>query len=105
MNDDERKPRLHVHTGGLIIFIIILLILFKVDLKSKIQSPQFQKNISYIEEQVKTFWQDFILDPLKTKTSGLFIDLTNKGVEKLQENIKDNLLQPNISGELGEEKN
>ena len=45
MSDDERKPRLHIHTGGIIILIIILLVLFKVDIKSKINSPQFQKNV------------------------------------------------------------
>ena len=68
MNDDERKPRLHLNVGGLIILIIILLILFKVDIKSKIQSPQFQKNINYIETQVKDFWQTYIISPLNTKT-------------------------------------
>lgn len=97
MADDERKSRLHVHLGGVIILIIIALVLFKVDLKSKIQSPQFQKNYTYITEQAKTFWQKYILNPLKAKTGTLFIDLTNKGIKQMQDNFSQNILKtPNI---------
>ena len=97
MAEDERKSRLHIHLGGVIILIIIALILFKVDLRSKIESPQFQKNISYIEEQAKNFWKNYILNPLKTKTGSLFMDLTNKGLEQIQKNFSENVLKtPNI---------
>ena len=93
MNDDEKKSRLHIHLGGLVIIIIIILILFKVDIKSKIESPQFQKNYSYITEQVKTFWQKYISGPIKSKTGDLFIDMTNKGVKQIQDNLTNNLLK------------
>jgi hypothetical protein len=93
MNDDERKPRLHVHIGGLIILIIIFLIVFKVDIKSKINSPMFQKNYTYIETQIKTFWQKYVSIPLKTKAGDLFKDLTDKGIKKLQDNVSKNLLK------------
>jgi hypothetical protein len=97
MSDDERKPRLHIHTGGLIILIIILLILFKVDIGAKINNPQFQKNINYIEEQAKAIWQDYIVSPIKSKTGDLFIDFTNKSLEKIQTNFTENVLKtPNI---------
>jgi len=97
MSDDERKSRLHIHLGGLVILIIIALILFRVDIKSKIQSPQFQKNYSYITEQVKTFWQKYISGSLKAKTGDLFIDFTNKSLEKIQTNFAENVLKtPNI---------
>jgi hypothetical protein len=89
---DEQKSRLHVHLGGIIIIGIIVLILFKVDIKSKIQSPQFQKNYSYIEEQVKSIWQKYVLDPIKSKTGDFFIDFTNKGVKQIQDNFTKNLL-------------
>ena len=95
MNNDERKPRLHIHLGGLVIIIIILLILFKVDIKSKIDSPQFQKNYTYIEEQVKSFWQKYILTPIKSKTGEWFIDFTNKKVEEIQNNFTENILKTN----------
>lgn len=93
MDSDERKSRLHIHLGGLVIVIIIILILFKVDIKSKIQSPQFQENISYIEGQVKTFWQKYILGPIKSKTGSFFIDMTNKSFNKIKNNITDNLIK------------
>lgn len=101
MADDERKSRLHIHLGGVIILIIIALILFKVDLRSKIESPQFQKNLSYIEEQAKTFWLNYILNPLKTKTGGLFIDITNKGIKQMQDNFSKNVLKtPNLENSI-----
>jgi len=93
MIDDERKPRLHIHTGGLIILIIIILILFKVDIKSKIKSPQFQKNITYIENTVKDFWQKYVSDPLKSKAGNWFTDFSNQQVEKIQENFSTNILK------------
>jgi len=100
MNNDERKPRLHVHLGGLIILIIIILVLFKVDIKSKIQSPQFQKNYSYIEEQVKTFWQKYIIAPIRAKTGDLFIDFTNKELKKIQDNFNKNILEVENADEV-----
>ena len=98
-SDDERKPRLHVHTGGLIILVIILLILFKVDIRSKIESPQFQKNWNYISEKVKDFWKDSILDPLKLKAGGFMMDIADKEVDKLKENISNNLLKTPTMGD------
>lgn len=93
MNDDERKPRLHINIGGLIILIIIVLILFKVDIKSKIKSPQFQKNITYIEDTVKGFYAKNIAGPLKIKASGLFTDISNEGVKKMQNNFNDTIFK------------
>ena len=98
MNNDERKPRLHINIGLLIIIIIVGLLLFKVDIKSKIQSPQFQNNISYIEEQVKSILDEFILIPLKLKAKEVFIDTTNKGIQQIQDNFTKNVLKnPNYS--------
>lgn len=93
MVDDERKSRLHIHIGGLIILIIIVLILFKVDIKSKINSPQFQNNVTYVEEQVKTFWQKYISGPLKAKTGDIFINFTNQGLQKIQDNFIQNVVK------------
>jgi len=93
MDNDERKSRLHIHLGGLVILAIIALILFRVDIKSKIQNPQFQENYAYIEEQVKTFWQKYVSGPIKAKAGSFFIDFTNKELEKFQDNFSNNLLK------------
>jgi len=93
MSDDERKPRLHIHTGGIIILIIIILILFKVDIKSKIKSEQFQKNITYIENTVKNFWNNKITPIIKSKANEVFIDATNEGFKKLQNGFTENVLK------------
>jgi len=93
MSDDERKSRTHIHLGGIIILIIIVLILFKVDIKSKIESPELQKNITYIETQAKDFWQEYIVSPAKTKAGEVFIDATNKGLSEVQNNFTKNVLK------------
>lgn len=99
MKDDERKSRLHIHLGGIIILAIIALILFKVDIRSKIQSPQFKENVTYVTEKIKTFWQTYILTPIKTKTGELFIDITNKGIKKIQDNFTEKILKTTDTGE------
>ena len=93
MEHDERKGRLHIHLGGLVILIIVALVLFKVDITSKIQSPQFQKNLSYIEDQATNFWQTFILNPLKSRAGDWFNGFTNKELQSLQDNFSKNVLK------------
>lgn len=93
MKDDERKSRIHIHMGGLILFVVIILILFKVDIVSKISSEQFQKNINFIESQVKTFWQSYISNPIKSKIGEIFIDTSNKALEEFQNNFTKNVLK------------
>lgn len=107
MADDERKSRLHIHLGGLIILIIILLILFKVDIKSKIQSPKFQENISYISDKAVAIWQNYILGPIKNKLGSVFIDATNKGIQEIQNNFTKNVLKidPTTNAEIDNTQN
>jgi hypothetical protein len=99
MKDDERKSRLHIHVGGLIILIIIVLILFKIDIKSKIQSQQFQNNVTYVEEQVKTFWQNYIIFPIKSGIMNWFVETTSKEIKKIQDNFTKNILKTTNTGE------
>lgn len=93
MKDDERKSRLHIHLGGLVILIIIILILLKVDIKSKIQSPQFQENISYIESQAKAVWQKYVSIPVKSRISNWLVETSNKELQKLQDNFSKKILK------------
>ena len=90
---DERKPRLHINIGLLIIITIIVLILFKVDIKSKIKSPQFQENITYVEGQFKNTWQKYIGEPIREKLGKYFVDLTNKKIKQIQDNFTENVLK------------
>lgn len=92
MDNDERKPRLHIHLGGLVILIIIVLILFKVDIRSKIQSPQFQTNVSYIIEQTKIIWQKYIVTPVKARTKDAFLNFTTSKLEEVQNNFAEDVL-------------
>lgn len=100
MDNDERKPRFHINIGGLIILIIIIIVLFKVDIKSKIQSPQLKENITYIETSIKNLWQKYILTPVKSKTGEIFMDTTNKALEKIQSDFSKNVLKTDSSIDL-----
>lgn len=87
MNEENKKGGLHVHLGGLIIIIIIILILFKVDLKEKIQSPQFQKNITYIENFFKNIWNNNIKGKVNDAKKDLTKNLVNSGIEEVQKSM------------------
>lgn len=87
MSDNEHHSGLHIHLGGLIILIIIVLILFKVDIKEKIQSPQFKKNISYVEEQIKGVWDKYLKKPLVNSWNGLFNTIIDKSVDQIKKEI------------------
>lgn len=103
MEHDERKPRLHIHLGGLVVLIIITLILFKVDIRSKIQSPQFQSNLSYIIEQTKTIWQKYIVEPIRSKTKDAFINFANQKIEEVQNDFAKDVLNSDKYKELEQE--
>lgn len=89
MENEKNKPRMHVHLGGFVILIILALILFKVDIKSKIESEQFQKNLSYVTDKAGELWKKYISDPLKSKTGDFVKDLANQGIDKIQESVNE----------------
>ncbi|HPC12618.1 MAG TPA: hypothetical protein PKX33_01740 [Candidatus Paceibacterota bacterium] len=92
MEEEKRRPRLQIRLGGLVILIIIGIVLFKVDLKDKIQSEQFQDNIAFVKEKATHFW-DKITRPLKEKISDEVEEYTEEQLEKMQENFKENILK------------
>lgn len=90
-NDNNKRGGLHINIGGLIIVVIILLILFKVDIKEKIQSPQFQKNITYVEDFFKDIWNNKLKGKVDNTVDDLTKDLVNTGVEGIQKTVNSKL--------------
>ncbi len=84
MSDNEHRSRLHIHLGGLFVLIIIFLLLFKVDIPSAINSPRFQKNISYIKYQSVNIWDNYLSKPLTNSWDKLFNSLVDKGINKIK---------------------
>lgn len=98
MSEGDHYSRLHIHLGGLIIIIIILLILFKVNLKSTINSPRFQQNVSYIEEQATSLWHKYLEKPLKSGIDSLTHSLINTGVKQIKKSVNNiNVSAPKIN--------
>ena len=93
MDHDERKSRLHIHIGGLIIFIIIVFLLFKIDILSQIKSEQFQKNLTFIKGEISGFWNKYILAPVTSKAGSYIINTTQTEVNKVQSNLSNNLFK------------
>ncbi len=86
-NNNNRPSRLHIHLGGLVIFIIIILMLFKVDLRSAISSPRFQQNISYVKEQSLNIWDKYLSNPLTKLWDSVYSNLVNKGIEQIKKEV------------------
>jgi hypothetical protein len=92
MSDEEKpKSNIHINLGGLVVIIIIVLILFKVDIKSKINSPQFQKNITYIEDFFKGIWEDKIKGNFEKGIKDFSDNLVNTGIEEVQDTVNTKL--------------
>ncbi len=49
MVDDESNNRKSLNIGALILVIIVVFILFRVNIEKALNSPQFQRNIAYLE--------------------------------------------------------
>jgi len=98
MEEEKRRPRLQIRLGGLVILIIIGIVLFKVDLKDKIQSEQLEENIAFVKEKADDFW-DKITRPIKEKISDEVEEYTEEQLEKMQENFKENILKLEDDGD------
>jgi len=92
MENENNKPRIKISLGGFIILVILALILFKVDIKEKIDSPQFKKNWDYISTEVKDLWSKYISTPLKAKSGELMVDMAKKGFDEIQKNMGGNAI-------------
>lgn len=91
MEENKEKKGLHIHLGWSIIFIIIIIILFRIDIKDKVNSPQFQKNITYIEDFFKDLWDNNVKSFYEKEISNLSKNLINTGIETVQDGVDQKL--------------
>lgn len=90
--EEDKKSGVSVRWGWLILIIVIIFILFKVDIKEKVQSEQFQENISYFKGQIEKIWNK-IIDATKSKAGEIMINSANEGLDKIQKDITKNISQ------------
>lgn len=91
MEENKEKRGLHIHLGWSIIFIIIIIILFRIDIKDKVKSPQFQKNITYIEDFFKDLWDNNVKSFYEKEISNLSKNLINTSIETVQDGVDQKL--------------
>jgi len=92
MEENKEKRGLHIHLGWSIIFIIIIIILFRIDIKDKVNSPQFQKNITYyIEDFFKDLWNNNVKSFYEKEIYNLSKNLINTGIETVQDGVDQKL--------------
>jgi hypothetical protein len=97
MSEEKKDSGLHIHLGGLVIVIIILLLIFKVDFKKNIDSPQFQKNVSYLEEKSKNIWDKYLSKPFVNTWNRIFSSIIDKGTEELKNSIMKPTNEENVN--------
>ncbi|MEK7572365.1 MAG: hypothetical protein AAB493_00715 [Patescibacteria group bacterium] len=75
----------------LILGFILILVLsyFKVDIKSVVESPEGQGNISYVKETSMTIWQAYLKKPVAYLWNDIFIEIFWKSFILNMERIRD----------------
>ena len=64
----ESKKHKHFHIGAFLLLILFIFILFKVNLDTVFNSPQFQKNVNYIENKITLAWNNLFKVNIKIPT-------------------------------------
>lgn len=99
MDDQKPKSNIHIHIGGIVLLIIIIFLLFKVDIKTSVNNPQFKSNIEYIEKKVEYVYENYIVKTFEYIWHNLF----NLGMQKIKENTPNvDVNKFNLGGMQGE---
>ena len=57
-NEETSHKHHKLRLGALILVVLLVLFLFKVNLRKAINSPQFNDNVSYIEQHIRAWYQE-----------------------------------------------
>jgi hypothetical protein len=84
--EDSIKPKntKRFRLGALILVVIILFVLFKVNLRKAIDSPQFKSNITFIEERSHYLFNQYLSKPAIYIWNNLFTDWLKKSVDQVK---------------------
>lgn len=90
MSDNHKKSRLHIHIFRLFLIIALIWVLLQINVKTVVESPQLQENVSYVKEQSVTIWQKYLAKPVGNAWNNLLKNLVNRGIDQVQEKINSN---------------
>ncbi|MEK7104481.1 MAG: hypothetical protein AAB868_00385 [Patescibacteria group bacterium] len=77
--------------GILLLGIILLLVLsyFKISVRSVVESPEAQDNISYVGGGTRNLWNDYLKQPATYLWNDIFVDIFWKSFVNNMERIRD----------------
>ena len=77
--------------GILLLGIILLLVLsyFKISVRSVVESPEAQDNISYVGGGTRNLWNDYLTQPATYLWNDIFVDIFWKSFVNNMERIRD----------------
>jgi len=77
---------------GIVFFgfiLILVLSYFKVNIKTVVESPEGQSNITYVKETSQTVWQAYLKKPVSYFWNDIFVEIFWKSFVNNMERIRD----------------
>jgi hypothetical protein len=77
--------------GILFLGVIVILVLsyFKISVRSVVESPEAQENISYVGGGTRNLWNDYLQKPAEYLWNDIFVDIFWKSFVNNMERIRD----------------
>ncbi|MFA5095172.1 MAG: hypothetical protein WC447_00710 [Candidatus Paceibacterota bacterium] len=87
-----KKERGGISIIGILLFgfvVILVLSYFKISVRSVVESPTGQDNISYVGGGTRSLWNDYLKEPASYLWNDIFIDIFWKSFINNMERIRD----------------
>ena len=77
--------------GALVVGILIVLALsyFNINIRSVVESPTGQENVTYVKDTAKSFWTKYLAEPALYLWNDVWVNIFWKGFISNMERIRD----------------
>lgn len=77
--------------GSLIIGVLIILALsyFNINIRTVVESPTGQENVTYVKDATKSFWTKYLAEPAEYLWNDVWVKIFWKGFISNMERIRD----------------
>ena len=88
---EGEKKGIGIRWGWLILILILFFIIFKIDIKEKINSPILNKNIEYVSNFFMGLWDNHIKEKFDNTIDNISKKLINSSIESAQDVVNKKL--------------